>query len=70
LISFKNLILSIRGKTRMSLKTLAKEIGVSESVIQNIVYERYGQTEPKFSDGVILIDYAKEVGADLTRVFT
>jgi len=70
MISFQNLIHAIKAKTQFSLSDLAKDCDVSLNVLENIFYARYGQSEPKFSDGIILIQYAREKGADLTMVKT
>lgn len=59
---FRDLILQMKRKSGLSTKGLSEETGVSENVLENLLTERYGQEEPKFSDGVVIFTYAKELG--------
>lgn len=62
---FREIILKIKRQSGLSTKRLANEIGVSRNVIENLLCVRYGQQEPKFSDGVVILTYAKEIGVKL-----
>jgi ribosome-binding protein aMBF1 (putative translation factor) len=59
---FRDLILKIKRESGLSTKRLALELGVSKNVIENLITERYGQQEPRFSDGVVILTFARELG--------
>lgn len=59
---FREIILKIKRQSGLSTKRLADEIGVSKYVIDNLLCVRYGQQEPKFSDGVVILMFARELG--------
>lgn len=64
---FRDLINQIKRRSGLSTKSLAKELGVSHNVLENLISERYGQSEPKFSDGVVIMVMARELGVEVSQ---
>lgn len=64
---FRDLINQIKRRSRLSTAGLAKELGVSKNVLENLLCERYGQSEPKFSDGVVIMVMARELGLEVSQ---
>ena len=64
-MNWQELIISIKRTSKLSYENLAIETGVSHATIADCA--KGTRRDVKFSVGIILIEYAKEIGADLTR---
>lgn len=64
-MNWQELIISIKRKSKFSYERLAAETGVSCATIADCAKGTRGDV--KFSIGIILIEYAKEIGADISR---
>lgn len=66
-MNWQELIIAIKRATQGTLVSIAKETGLSIDVIGGMHSGRH-TSRVEFNTGITLIEYAKEVGADMSRV--
>lgn len=57
---FASELLRIRGQLGVSTEEMARVIGVSHWVVENLINEVKGQKQPKYFDGVKIVRFATE----------
>ena len=65
-MNWQELTIAIKRASKKSLTQIARELGLNPSTLWSMHSGRHA-TDPKFSIGIILIQFAKECNADLTR---
>lgn len=65
-IDWHELMMAVRNKTKLSYLKISNEVGIRADLLRHIGSDKCTiDYQPKFDNGIALIVYASEIGADL-----